>query len=61
MPNGVGFRRIISLDNLPSQSSLNDTCTDLPMMCIFNNGLRYITFFNTGNSQFNVDIVITYM
>ena len=61
MPNRIGFRRIISLDNLPSQSSLNDTYTDLPMMCIFNNGLRYITFFHTGNSQFNVDIVITYM
>ena len=61
IPKGLGFRRIISLDNLPSQSSLKEACVDLPMMCIFNTGIRYITFFNTGNSQFNVDIVITYM
>ena len=62
MPKGAGgFRRIISLDNLPSQSSLKDPCVDLPMMRIFNNGIRYISFFNTGNTQFDVDIVITYM
>ena len=55
------FRRIISLDNLPSQSSLNDTCTDLPMMCIFNTGINYFAFYNVGKSRFDVDIVITYM
>ena len=61
MPKGLGFRRIISLDNLPSQSSLHDACIDLPMLCIFNTGIRYISFFNTGNVQFDVDIVISYM
>ena len=61
IPKGLGFRRIISLDNLPSQSSLNDACTDLPMMCIFSTGIRYIAFHNVGNSQFDVDIIITYM
>ena len=36
-PGGLGFQRIISLDNLPSQqSSLSAVCTDLPMFCIFN-------------------------
>ena len=62
IPKSLGFRRLISLDNLPSQSSLNNACTDLPMMCIFNTGIRYIAFHNVGNSQqFDVDIIITYM
>ena len=61
VPKGLGFRRIISLDNLPSQSSLNDVCSDLPMMCIFNTEIGYIAFYNVGNLQFDVDIVISYM
>ena len=46
IPKGLGFRRIISSDNLPSQSSLNDACTDLQMMCIFNTGIIYFAFYS---------------
>ena len=61
-PNGVSFlRRIITLNNLPSQTNRNKFCIDLPMMCVFTTGIRNISFFNTGKSQFDADIVITYM
>ena len=59
---GLGFaRRRISLANLPSQTGNTKFCIDLPMMCIFTIGLRNISFFNIGKSQFDADIVITYM
>ena len=61
-PNRASFlRRRITLDNLPSQTNTNKFCIDLPMMCVFTTGIRNISFFNTGKSQFNADIVITYM
>ena len=61
-PSGVSFlRRIITLDNLPSQTNTNKFCIDLPMMCVFTTGIRNISFFNTGKCQFDADIVITYM
>ena len=61
-PGGIGFaRRTISLANLPSQTGNTKFCIDLPMMCIFTVGLRNISFFNIGKSQFDADIVITYM
>ena len=61
-PNGASFlRRRITLDNLPSQTNADKFCIDLPMMCVFTTGIRNISFFNTGKSQFNADIVITYM
>ena len=31
------------------------------MFRIFKDGINHIHFFNTGNSQFEVDVVITYM
>ena len=34
---------------------------NLTMFLIFDNGIKYFHFYNTGNSQFNVDIVISYM
>ena len=61
IPKGLGFRRTIIFNNLPSQSSLNDACTDLPMMYIFNTGIRYIALFDTGRAQFDVDLVISYI
>ena len=61
-PGGIGFaRRTISLANLPSQTGNTKFCIDLPMMCIFTKGLRNISFFNIGKSQFDADIVVTYM
>ena len=61
-PNGVSFlRRIITLDNLPSQTNRNKFCIDLPMMCVFTTGIRNTSFCNTGKSQFDADSVITYM
>ena len=58
---GIGHDRRIHLDNPSSQSNYNNTCADLSMLYIFNTGIRYIRFFNTGNLQFDVDIVIAYM
>ena len=61
-PGGITFvRRRISLANLPSQTGNTKFCVDLPMMCIFTTGIRNISFFNIGKSQFDADIVITYM
>ena len=31
------------------------------MFLIFDNGINYFHFYNTGNSQFNADIVVSYM
>ena len=61
-PNRITFiRRRISLANLPSQTGNTKFRIDLPMMCVFTTGIRNISFFNIGNSQFDADIVITYM
>ena len=61
-PGGNTFvRRRISLASLPSQTGNTKFCIDLPMMCIFTTGIRNISFFNIGKSQFDADIVITYM
>ena len=61
-PNGITFiRRRTSLANLPSQTGNIKFCADLPMMCVFTTGIRNISFFNIGKSQFDADIVITYM
>ena len=61
-PGGNSFaRRKISVANLPSQTGNTKYCIDLPMMCIFTVGLQNISFFNIGKSQFDADIVITYM
>ena len=61
-PGRITFvRRRISLANLPSQTGNNKFCADLPMMCVFTTGFHSISFIKVGKSQFDADIVITYM
>ena len=57
IPNGKEF----SLANIPIVTGSNLDCIDFPMMCVFTTGLRYVSFINVGKTQFNTDIVITYM
>ena len=44
--------------NSKKRIKFNDNLT---MFLIFDNGINYFHFYNTGNSQFNADIVVSYM
>ena len=39
----------------------DNTCSDLTLFCMFNSGINFIQFYNAGQTQFDVDIVISYM
>ena len=61
-PNGSpDLRRQINLVDIPSIKGRNISCAELLMMCVFTSGLRNVSFINIGNSQFNADIVLTFM
>ena len=44
--------------NSKKRVKFNDNLT---MFLIFDNRVNYFQFYNTGNSQFNADIVVSYM
>ena len=54
-------RRQINLNSTPSIKGSNISYAELLMMCVFTTGLRHVSFVNIGNSQFNADIVLTFM
>ena len=61
-PNGSpDLRRQIHLNDIPSLKGSNNSCAELVMMCVFTSGLQHVSFINIGNSQFNADIVLTFM
>ena len=61
-PNGSpDLRRLINLNDIPSIKGSNISCAEILMMCVFTSGLRNVSFINIGNSQFNADIVLTFM
>ena len=60
-PNGSpDFRRQINFNDIPSIKGSNISCAEL-LMCVFTSGLRNVSFINIGHSQFNADIVLTFM
>ena len=48
--------------SIPKLLSTNDSfCNDISTICVFENGIRNISFHNTERTQFDVDLVISYI
>ena len=47
---------------MPSSiTNANEYCFDIPIMCVFTTGIFGIILFDVGNTQFDVDIIISYL
>ena len=43
----------------PSLTNANEYCFDIPLMCVFSTGIFGITLHDVGNTQFDVDVIIS--
>ena len=43
----------------PSLTNANEYCFDIPLMCVFTTGISSISFVDVGNTQFDVDRIIS--
>ena len=43
----------------PSLTNANEYCFDIPIMCVFTTGIYGITLHDVGNTQFDVDVILS--
>ena len=55
------IKNIVPPVYFPSTTNTNEYCFDIPFMCIFTSGIRSITLSDVGKTNFNVNLIVSYM